>query len=627
MDIHRLLEISEVLGQSGLISSLKELEGKEDSLNCPLVLPLIGEFSAGKTTLLNSLMDDGSLETGYELTTATIYEIYFGQKEPYAEVIDSKGNSVDVVSSFQELKNDKFSTASLIRVFDTSKRVPSSVVLVDTPGLSSPNPKHRQALVDYFPKADGILLVCNVTQNLTASLLDFVNKMKLANRSFFLVLTQCDYMAQSEVENARKCAASVSGIPESHIACISAKDGQMDEFFGLLALIQKDKFRILKEVCDSRMTEIKNRLLIILDQMIRLTKQDSDFSEVISEKQRKIDGLKREIASLIDSATSEIEDEKRVSIQTFKEMVSDQLDSVAASNGINYDAEAKAVIDTAARVLLNDFKTAIQGIISRKAREKFSSDESIDLSGLLDIDLGEITVGELPYNLNLNGLGHEYDSTISTGIKVAAAVAMAVAVVATGGGAAGGAAGAAGSASATGVAGTASAAGAAGAASATGAVTVGSSVATATTAATTTATTIANAANGTAKVATALATVNTVLDQAQKEYDGIQERGQGGLERFVGVITDRSIGKPHRKEAIDQFVDGILAPSYKTGMQSITTAIINAFSDAIQLCASSRLKEFSEALRQAREEQFENETAYRDRIHQLKEYQNELLNA
>ena len=602
MDILRLLEISEKLGLSEIESSLHAITEKKDLCNCPIILPLVGEFSAGKTSLINALMENGPLETGFKETTATIYEIFFSQNDSFAEILDSEGNLIKRVNDIRELKNTELADTPLVRVYDTSKRVPSSVVLVDTPGLSAPDPRHRQALVDYFPKADGILLISDVNQQLTASLLSFIKTATLANRPIFLVITQCDSKAQSEVEAARRYAASITGLPECNISCVSAYKGQLDEFYSLLAGIQKDKSRILGRVLEYRISEIKQQLRRTLDQLIKTAEPGVDLSGTIQEQKRKADRLKREIESLVETAKSDIDNLSRISARKFEDQVFDQLDSLAASDGANYDVEARSIVDSTMRVLFNEYKASIQNVLSRKAREEISSDASINLSGLLSIDLSSLDIGEMPYNLNLNELGHEYDKRISTGIKVAAAVALAAAVVST----AGGAAGAAGS-----VASGASTAG-------TAAQVAGSSL----------------TAGEFAQVASTFETVKKgaeFLSKASEQYGLVDAKDhaqseRGTLECLVGTITDRSLGKPQRRRAIHQYVDLTLAPSYRIGLESITGVVINAFSDVLKTSVSSRLQELAEALQSAQKQQSENDAAFRERIRQLKEFQAELNN-
>lgn len=76
--ISTLIEISEYLGLDNITAELNSIELRSKQENANLVLPLVGEFSSGKTTLINSLTDSKKLETATKPTTATIYEVHFG---------------------------------------------------------------------------------------------------------------------------------------------------------------------------------------------------------------------------------------------------------------------------------------------------------------------------------------------------------------------------------------------------------------------------------------------------------------------------------------------------------------------------------------------------------------------
>ena len=596
MNIQRIIEISEDLGLSEITKSLQELSDKEEVSSCPIVFPLVGEFSSGKTTLINSLTDSRQLETATKPTTETIYEIYFGNDVSYAEVYDSEGNFERRVDDIKTLKNSELTNASLVKVFDTSYKISSSIVIVDTPGLSAPNPRHRQALVDYLPKADGVLLVSDINQQLTASLLSFIKTAKLANRPIFLVMTQCDLKAESEVEAARKYAVSVSGIPSENVVCVSAYKGNLDELYSLLSRIQSDKAQILNKVNAYRAEELKSQILNVLEQLIKTSEPNTDYSEVIREQQNKLNSLRREIEGVVEALTNDIEIISRDSARKFEDQVFDQLDSLAASYGVNYDVEAKVLVDSTIRIMLNDYKVAIQNLLSHKVRESFSTDGSIDLSGLMTIDLSMLKLEEMSYNLNLNDLGHRYDKAISVGVKITAAAVL-VSV---------------------------------GAANAAAVKAVG------TTAAKAVGTTVAEAVVKTCADAATTETTTTpktekvkrcidFISQTSDKYGEVNKKDQGSLEKLVGIITDKAMGKPQRRRFIRQYIDSTLAPSYKNGLQSITTLVVKTISDAIQNTATSRLEELSAALRNLKQEQEENENAYKDRIYQLKSYQSELL--
>ena len=68
----KLHDIADYLGLSDIVSELEAIDLRSRQENANLILPLVGEFSSGKTTLINALTDSKKLETSTKPTTATI---------------------------------------------------------------------------------------------------------------------------------------------------------------------------------------------------------------------------------------------------------------------------------------------------------------------------------------------------------------------------------------------------------------------------------------------------------------------------------------------------------------------------------------------------------------------------
>ena len=100
----KLFEISEYLGLSNITSELKAIALRSQQENATLVLPLVGEFSSGITTLINSLTDSKKLETATKPTTATIYEVHFGCNSCHASVLNENNEFIDI-EDFYIIKN------------------------------------------------------------------------------------------------------------------------------------------------------------------------------------------------------------------------------------------------------------------------------------------------------------------------------------------------------------------------------------------------------------------------------------------------------------------------------------------------------------------------------------------
>ena len=299
MNIDKILEIAAELGFSDLAAEAANVRQKLYDENSLLVLPLVGEFSSGKTSLINAMTDSKKLETATKPTTATIYVIHFGCDKCCATVFENgKETQVDDIA---DLKNDLYKDAQVINVFDTSTKVPSSTVIVDTPGLSSPERKHREVLTDFLPQADGIFLTVDVNQQITKSLTDFFKETELSKRPVYLIITKCDTKSPADVKATKEYIGKNCNIPIQQIACVSAAKGNLDEMNALFAKIQKDKNSILKKVCEQRTANLTKSLAERIDQLIASTSIDGGFDEALRRQKHDLEALRRKIDKLVDS--------------------------------------------------------------------------------------------------------------------------------------------------------------------------------------------------------------------------------------------------------------------------------------------------------------------------------------
>lgn len=613
--IDRLISIAQDISLTSEAAQLSYIKQRLMNENCELILPLVGEFSAGKTTLINSLTDAKQLETATKPTTATIFEIHFGCDSCYAEVYDEQGGKVRV-DDISSLKNDNLGDSLVVNVFDTSKRIPSNIVLVDTPGLSSEDPRHRQTLIDFLPNADGILLVVDINQQITRSLTDFINMMNMAQRPVFLVLTKCDTKAATELESAKQYIADNSKLPLSRLVCVSAAKGDVEELGHLLDAIQAEKGKILEKVNEQRLKDIVKTMVAHIDELVAVSSSDKELESAIREKEQELKKIDRTIDRLIDASRFDIESVERDIERKFQDTAFERLDAIAASKSSNFNGEAVTAINNMASICLNDFKNGVERIIAEKARQQKSSGETMSWSSLQNIDTSQLDISGLTFDLDLNAIGHEYDGAIATGVKVAAAAAAVAAVVATAGGAAR-VAGAAGTAEAGGAAAadlTLSAGGMLEAADI--ATDVGS---------------IVSNQRHISRVQQAVAFVGKASEQygniEQMNVNAGQQVGanKGLVEGLVGFVTDKAMGKPQRRRAIREYIDGTLTPQFKRAMGENSRMVIDILSKKLHDEALVTISEKKQALEALQQENKEKKESYQQRVETLRDYQNELL--
>lgn len=615
--IEFLKEVAQELGQQNILNNLNAIQERASQQNANLLIPLVGEFSSGKTTLLNALTDSKKLETATKPTTATIYEIHFGCNKCEANVVLSDGQ-VAHFDDLGELKNDQLSDAQIVTVFDTSTKVPSSTILVDTPGLSSPVIKHRQVLVDFLPSADAILLVVDINQQVTRSLTDFIDMIKLSKRPVYIVLTKSDTKSVSEIEAAKQYIADNCKLPVQQVVVVSAAKDNMSELYALLETIQKSKNEILAKVDGQRIKDLAQILVNRVDEMLTASSSDENLDMEIRRQQLDLDKIKRNINRLIDSMASDIcEDGTKIS-RRFEDSMYEKLGALVAGGSADMDNDALSVINNTASLLLSEYKNNIMGILKSKVQSAQGSDSEIPVESLMSVDLSGIQISGLNYNLDLNSMGHEYDGIIKTGVIAVAAVATVAAAVATAGaaGAAAGAAGTAGTAGAA-VAGTAGTAGAAG--------TV------ATTVAASKAVDIVDTATDvgsiiyTRKMMKRIAKTEEFAGKAVDKYNKIEKADKKGiLSSMVGFATERLLSKPQRVRAVRNYVDGTLTPEFKSQMENLSQSVVNMVRGSLQNDASEMIAQKTAMLNELKEQCSEHKAEFARRKETLKQYKEKL---
>lgn len=439
---------------------------------------------------------------------------------------------------------------------------------------------------------------------------------KLSKRPVYIVLTKSDTKSVSEIEAAKQYIADNCKLPVQQVVVVSAANDNISELYALLETIQKSKNEILAKVDGQRIKDLAQILVNRVDEMLTASSSDENLDMEIRRQQLDLDKIKRNIKKLIDSMASDIcEDGTNIS-RRFEDSMYEKLGALVAGGSANVDNDALSVINNTASLLLSEYKNNIMGILKSKVQSAQGSESEIPVDSLMSIDLSEIQISGLNYNLDLNSMGHEYDGMIKTGVIAVAAVATVAAAVATAGAAAAGAAGAAGTAGAA-AAGTVGTAGAAG--------TV------ATTVAASKAVDIVDTATDvgsiiyTRKMMKRIAKTEEFAGKAVDKYNKIEKADKKGiLSSMVGFATERLLSKPQRVRAVRNYVDGTLAPEFKSQMENLSQSVVNMVRGSLQNDASEMIAQKTAMLNELKEQSSEHKAEFARRKETLKQYKEKL---
>ena len=599
--LNRIIEIAESLEQKSIAERLRAIDERTQNPSAQLILPLIGEFSAGKTSLINALTDSKVLETASLPTTATLYQIIFGAPENKAVALSAEGEEVEL--QLDALKNDELKKYPTVTLFDTSTKVPKDIIFVDTPGLSSPDPRHREVLTSILPRVDAILLTVDANQAVTRSLVEFVKSMRLAEKPIYLILNKIDTKSPSELQDLKRGIARDVDLPIDSLVCASAYANNISELQQLLSKIQGQKTQIIAKVDALRTKELIGELRSFIAEILRSSSSPKELKEAVRAQERELERLQSNIRQLMERVEEKLSDKVDETQSSLRTQLWSSLNGILSKKGISYNDAIKAEVINVKTILLQNFTRQVATTIrevnasSRDIRVQLPSAETIDLS-----QLGE-QIDNIPME-DFDSVGHGWDKAIGWATVGLASVAGVATLVATGGLAALGIGGAAGVAGAAGAAGAATAAGVA--------LEAGEAAVMATTAVKTT------------KMMRMMNVMSKAGSFIQKGHQissvvsSAAEKERGFIEGLVGKATE-FFSKPRREAAVEHFLDAQILPNFEADLRNYLSESLRLIGERMNAEAATLVGEKREALSQLQAQQEQEQAKYEAEIKAMKE--------
>lgn len=177
-----------------------------------LLVPIVGEFSAGKSTMINTLLGDGVLPVAITPETSLATELHYSEGEEYAEGILFDGSTKRYqISDMKKLTEDaeKYRSA---RVYLNNLKLKAiePLVLVDMPGFSAPKEQHNKAIAEYLNKGIYYIVLMKVTDGtVSRSLLNRLNEIDSFGRKFSFFLSNADVVQPSKVEEVKQTVGDI----------------------------------------------------------------------------------------------------------------------------------------------------------------------------------------------------------------------------------------------------------------------------------------------------------------------------------------------------------------------------------------------------------------------------------
>ena len=240
-----LIEIQEKYG----IDSKESVELLESIDSYRVNTPVVGNFSTGKSSMINAIIGKPLLSVEITPETAVPTEIYYGNNKVYQY---DKNGVVERRIDELPLKGLTIQTTDLVKIEyenDFLKEI-KTVNIVDLPGFDTNFELHNRAIDQYLPNSLAYLLVVSSDEPvLKESISEFLKELKVYNMPVYVVITKCNRLDEEELEECRQLLKKLVGKiverDDVKVACVDSYGNvKVDDLKEILREIQSQTGRI-----------------------------------------------------------------------------------------------------------------------------------------------------------------------------------------------------------------------------------------------------------------------------------------------------------------------------------------------------------------------------------------------
>ena len=319
--------------------------------------PVIGNFSTGKSSMINAIIEKPLLSVDITPETAVPTEIYYGNNKVLQY---DKTGVIERRIEELPLQGLTVQTTDLVKIEYDNPFLEEikSVNIVDLPGFDTSIELHNRAIDQYLPNSLAYLLVVSSDEPvLKESISDFLKELKTYNMPVYVVITKSNRLDEDELEECRKLlkklVSRIYNQEDVTVACVDAYGNvNIDELKDILREIQGKTGEIfINKYSEILKNESRYPLAYLED---RIDKECLSTSR-LEQEQEKLEKKMDEITVEIEKEKNNFERQAKVCINTIRERVKTNLESSLTT--------ISAMLESGA-----DVSDKINGIVRRSVR-------------------------------------------------------------------------------------------------------------------------------------------------------------------------------------------------------------------------------------------------------------------
>ena len=366
---------------------------KQDLENGEFSIVVVGEFSAGKSTLLNALMKKRILPSFTNETTATVNFLRHKEKSRAGEAgtvyykdgttKNLDNDNLETIQKYVTTKGKEVvSTVEHLDLYLDSEFLKDGVTLVDSPGLNGIAEGHREITEQQILKSHASIFLFSCDHPGSKTDFEFLNELQKKVKTIIFVLNKIDSIKVHEGEtvegiiqtlkaNYRKQFPEATTVPEiwpvAAYPALVARNKETLDYAGKKERSEHEKKELEKE---SRLVDFEDRLMNFLVHGEKIQQQLlAPVERVIAVNKEIRENFEKEVELL----------ESKIDEKDLQEKIENLKDSIEERKKENLDKKGR---------ITNDLNKSIEEVRNEFSAEfsKFSNKKLREIDEIDDLD-------------------------------------------------------------------------------------------------------------------------------------------------------------------------------------------------------------------------------------------------
>lgn len=320
------------------------------------VLLICGEFKRGKSSLVNALLKECVCPVADGIATAVVSVIKYGKTPKvtrYFSSLNDSGQNCSMIIKSEIIKVDsiaQFANGTAIDIDNTmyleieipNQSLYNGLILIDTPGIGSLDPRHLFLTQQALPKANAFFFVTDISEPMLTTELDFIkNDLCNTNKPISIILSKSDLVSRDELSTYKSDIESkVSRFCNMAIDCITVSSTEWEEFN-----TDGSERRKMNSNCEEVLSAIESLRTKQGESIEGLFR--AQFLEYISSIQNEIEKSIHDISSDTDEIDKESYRLQLEDLKTLRDMITNE-DS-------EFRAKINSIIEASQEQVLEEF--------------------------------------------------------------------------------------------------------------------------------------------------------------------------------------------------------------------------------------------------------------------------------